>query len=408
MKKFNVVFFIFIFQTNFGFGQIVYLENFGNGCTTGTLATTFGWTNTNTGVNQATANIWYVSANENGVGAGNCGVGCGGANSRTLHVSAAAAAGGDLGAAYFESSALFCTFFGLCSVTNKRIESPTINCTGISTISFTFDYIENGEGLTDNATVWYSANNGVTWSQIDDPPKSTLCGAQGLWSTRSLTLPASADNNPTIKIGFLWVNNGNGIATDPSFAVDNIQVGIPIILPVEMVEMKASCSNSGQTISWKTKSELNADYYAVYKSRDKKNWSLLAKIKANNSSKPSDYSVEDNNRTNEIIYYYIEQVDFDGHRKSYTIFSSEKCEFESGIVVYPNPSDGGELNIVTGKNKVQQIEIYSMDNKIVYRFINEDENNSELLRINPDLAPGRYLLRVFTSSGAEVISLIIS
>src|SRR5690606_35858382 len=99
MKLFPILLVVGFFHT-ISFGQIAYFEDFGTGCTTGTLATTFGWTVTNTGVNQATANIWYVSANERGVGAGNCGIGCGGTESRTLHLGPAPAAGGDVGAAY--------------------------------------------------------------------------------------------------------------------------------------------------------------------------------------------------------------------------------------------------------------------------------------------------------------------
>jgi hypothetical protein len=47
---------------------------------------------------------------------------------------------------------------------------------------------------------------------------------QGLWTAYSIALPATANNNPGIRIGFRWVNNANGTGTDPSFAVDDIQL----------------------------------------------------------------------------------------------------------------------------------------------------------------------------------------
>jgi hypothetical protein len=54
-------------------------------------------------------------------------------------------------------------------------------------------------------------------------PKTATCGGgQGLWTAFSMTLPASADNNPNVRIGFRWVNNADGTGTDPSFAVDDI------------------------------------------------------------------------------------------------------------------------------------------------------------------------------------------
>jgi gliding motility-associated-like protein len=54
-------------------------------------------------------------------------------------------------------------------------------------------------------------------------PKTTLCpSGQGEWATFSIALPASANNNPNVRIGFRWVNNDDGTGADPSFAVDNI------------------------------------------------------------------------------------------------------------------------------------------------------------------------------------------
>lgn len=113
-----------------------------------------------------------------------------------------------------------------CPLTNKRAESPTINCLGKSNISVSFNYIENGDGSNDDASFWYY--DGSTWTMLDNMPKTlTGCGGQGLWTSRTVSLPASADNNPNVKIGFSWVNNDDGVGTDPSFAVDDIQVSTP-------------------------------------------------------------------------------------------------------------------------------------------------------------------------------------
>jgi hypothetical protein len=48
-------------------------------------------------------------------------------------------------------------------------------------------------------------------------------------------LPASANNNPNVRIGFRWINNDDGDATDPSFAADDVEVtGTPdSVDPVE-------------------------------------------------------------------------------------------------------------------------------------------------------------------------------
>jgi len=213
-----------------GGGGVFWTEEFGSGCNTGQLANSYAGTNgtwniVNTGTNEVYANTWYISAAENGQGAGVCGAGCG--SNQTLHVSSTFS--GDLGAAYFESDPTTCSFFGFCGITDKRVESPVINCTGQSGINLSFNYMEYGEGTADNATLWYF--DGTSWSQLIDLPKTLCCGGvvcdgltQGLWTAYSIALPASANNNPNIRIGFRWVNNGNGVGTDPSFAVDDVRL----------------------------------------------------------------------------------------------------------------------------------------------------------------------------------------
>lgn len=255
-------------------------EDFGTGCNQGALASAYtgtngAWAVTNTGTNDAAANQWYVSATESGMGAGNCGDGClgTGTNNRTLHVANVSTSPaafifcptGDCGAAYD-------TGIGANNVrADKRAESPTINCTGQSNISLSFNYIEGGETTLDDATLWYF--DGSTWTQIDNMPKTTTCGGgQGQWAARNLTLPASANNNANVKLGFRWVNNDNGAGSDPSFAVDDIVLSASSGSGggTGAATVTATGGTSGYNYSWapsggtsSTASGLNAGTYTV-------------------------------------------------------------------------------------------------------------------------------------------------
>ena len=228
----------------------------GSGCDPSFVA----WTVINTGTNGSAANTWYVSATECGNTAGQCGTSC--ANDQSLHVgnvSSSSAAflfcpGGDCGAAYDDSSP--------AEATDKRVESPTINCTGQSNISVNFNYIEKGQLTSDDATLWYY--DGSTWTSINAIAKTGAgCGAQGLWTALSAALPASANNNPNVKIGFRWVNNGDGVATDPSFAVDDISlISVAPTLPTAQFSSSITTICVGNQITFTDQSTGGTPPYA--------------------------------------------------------------------------------------------------------------------------------------------------
>ncbi|MCX6290511.1 MAG: gliding motility-associated C-terminal domain-containing protein [Bacteroidetes bacterium] len=212
--------------------QVFWMENFGTGCNQAQLATSAAgsngaWTETLSGTNDLHANEWYISGTEAGFPAGSCRDGCLGSaslNNQTLHVGSVVGApsvlcpAGDCNALYDAGS-----FPPNNDVTtNKRIESPVINCAGKANIVLSFNYLENGDLLNDNATLEYF--DGTTWNQLTDPPKTSLisCAGLGVWTPFSFSLPASANNNPNVRIGFRWINNNDAVGTGPSFAVDSI------------------------------------------------------------------------------------------------------------------------------------------------------------------------------------------
>lgn len=218
--------------------QAFWTETFGdNGgfCDQGNEADNFVsvngvWTVTPIGTQDIYANEWYISATEPGQSNGSCAVfGCHintSLSNRTLHVgnvpfspnSGALCPTGDCGAVYdpggFQNEVL----------TNKRVESPIIDCSGQFGVQLSFIYFENGDAANaDNTYIEYW--DGISWSTIADPPRTaSTCGGFGLWTLYSVTLPPSADNNPSVRIGFRWTNDNGGVGVNPSFAVDNIEL----------------------------------------------------------------------------------------------------------------------------------------------------------------------------------------
>ena len=239
----------------------IWQEDFGTGCNTAQLATDYqgnngAWTLAPGGANGTHANQWYISATEAGMGAGNCGDGCGNTPSltnRSLHIGSVDMLGivpADPGASY---NAGGLSQIGVTCNTSRRIESPVISTLGYDNITVTFNYMENGDGSLDNAT--FALNDGVSgWYMANDMPKTELtCVNQGLWTSHTITLSNSTWNNANVRIAFEWVNNDDGVGTDPSVAIDDIVVtGTPIAIGIYEAKTEAArvLRNADGTITY--------------------------------------------------------------------------------------------------------------------------------------------------------------
>ncbi|HNQ11591.1 MAG TPA: PKD domain-containing protein [Bacteroidia bacterium] len=216
--------------------QIVFWsESFNNGCTQNCLLTSYNstngnWTIINSGTNGSHANNFFVSCSENGNAVGSCGTGCG--NDATLHVGSVPCTlcifcpTGDCGASYNAGP----TFLGEDPTTHKRATSPIISTIGKTNITLSFKYLENGQGNTDDAYIEYNVGNG--WVVLSNTPKtSTNCAPQGEWTLFNMLLPSVCENISNLQLGIVWKNNSDGIGSDPSFAIDNIELSTNTLAP---------------------------------------------------------------------------------------------------------------------------------------------------------------------------------
>lgn len=408
--------FIFIITSILYFetiAQTFWSEPFNNGCTNACTAVGFNsglgaWTQSVTGAEGANPNAWFVSCAENGNATGACGSGCG-ANA-TLHLSAQIGnpfCPNDCGAAYDAG--------GLCGLltcprTNRRIQSPAINCTGYSGISLNFTYIENGQTTLDDATVWYF--DGTAWSQIDNPPKTaTGCGGQGIWTARTVALPASANNNANVRIGFRWVNNDDGAGTDPSIAINDITLSVPV-LPIELSDF--TIKKAGQTVllKWSTMMETNFDGFAIQRSDNGIGFNQVGFIKGQkNSNGKKNYTFNDKGLENGTYYYRLKAIDLDG---SYSYSDLKTIYFSNEIEVAPYYNSLSS-SIVFPSNSIQvengfSFEILSIDGRRI-----SQATESELTLTNgryhfpvQNIPFGLYILRILDNSSSSSYRLIIS
>lgn len=290
----------------------IYSENFNNGCASNCLATTWnGWTVVNNvgGSNGSSPNRWFVSCAEDGVAPPGCGAGC--AGDASLHIGSDPGGGGDMGASFNETAP--------SNATHKLVVSPTISTAGFSFNTLAFDFIAFGSAAcaNDRAQLRLSTDNGATWPVgfqycLTSPCCGGACSGylQGQWTTYTLALPAAFDNNPNVRVGFHWRNNGDGAGTDPSIAVDDVRI-TTIPLPVRLISFTAREENKGVKLNWTTADEAQLARYEIQKGDSPEKLVKISSVAAKGSPS-NEYSFRDPALGAATAYYRLKMVDENG------------------------------------------------------------------------------------------------
>lgn len=412
-------------------GQTTFFsENFNNGCVSLCLADSYaGWSISSTGTNGAFANDWYISCAENGNAPGNCGSGCG--NDASLHIGSAPGSpaglcpSGDCGAAYDASLASV--------VTNRRVESPLIDCSGFLNVQIQFDYIAAQSNLgTDFYTVEYSSDGGATWNSLGNGPASacccnfldcfsvgccapstTTCGSlrQGNWTQANLALPASAANNPNVRIGFNWTNNGDNIGTDPSVAIDDLQVSGDVNLPVGITAFSGLRVDAGVELAWELALEGGMERLSLLKSLDGMRFEAIAEFgMERNGVLEAKGQYLDGESAFDRVYYRLRLEDAQGQGHLSRILEVDAGEMDR-IVFFPNPLDQGRplgVALSTAYDSRVVWELYGLDGQRIWSEELEVKRGSRHLEmVVPELAPGIYIVHSKINENQSFQKLII-
>lgn len=123
-------------------------------------------------------------------------------------------------------------------------------------------------------------------------------------------------------------------------------MGSAVTLPVELLNFDANYVNDQVFLNWQTASELNNDYFSIEKTSgaflENAEWKEIGRVSgAGSTNVLKEYRFIDDaiNTINEVNYYRLKQVDFDGKYTYSDIISVATKDFKE-IKVYPNPSKG--------------------------------------------------------------------
>jgi hypothetical protein len=115
-------------------------------------------------------------------------------------------------------------------------------------------------------------------------------------------------------------------------------------------------------LAWSTAAEINSDFAELKRSYDSKNWISLAEIQMKgNSQEVVNYNYTDYVASEELVYYQLRFVDFDGSEEFSPIISTLMGEQANEASLFPNPASSN----ITIQAESSDVQIYSVTGKRV-------------------------------------------
>lgn len=204
----------------------------------------------------------------------------------------------------------------------------------------------------------------------------------------------------------LTVTDANG-CSDAFSVVVNIGC---LPLPIELLTFDAKPKMNKVELNWETATENNNSYFTIERSANAVDYSVLAVISgAGTSLVPNTYSKIDHNPYVGTSYYRLKQTDYDGNYTYSAVRTVEFLSFEDlQFDIVPNPSQSGEFNLNFNRSSEIDLEISIMDvtGKVVYTT-KLNPGNGNKFKIEKELSPGMYMIRVAGTEASMTKKLII-
>ncbi len=168
-------------------------------------------------------------------------------------------------------------------------------------------------------------------------------------------------------------------------------------LPVDLVSFTAKRSSSTMVnLKWTTGTEQNnKGFYVERLIGSLGNWETVGFVMSSavggNSSSEINYSFNDANNAKGMTQYRLRQVDLDNRAKLSEIRSVLGDDQKGKIVIYPNPSNDGRVNVVFDEtNVIRDIAVSDMSGRMIKQMKGITSNNIKI----DNLTPGVYTIRI--------------
>ena len=158
---------------------------------------------------------------------------------------------------------------------------------------------------------------------------------------------------------------------------------------------------------WSTATENNSDYFSIERSKDGFEFAEIVRVKgAGTKRAESEYHAVDEHPLRGTAYYRLKQTDLDRQFSFSKIIVVDTNPLENAeATVFPNPSDGSDLNIqfrgFEGNEELQVTFVDSFGKSLLTLMLRTDVEGENLTAIKApqNMASGIYIVRVNTEKG---------
>ncbi|MFT6320113.1 MAG: hypothetical protein ACJAT4_001035 [Granulosicoccus sp.] len=210
------------------------------------------------------------------------------------------------------------------------------------------------------------------------------------------TFDISAYKGSSIKIRFR-AERGNGFRSD--MAIDNLQVMESSVLPIELEKFEGVINKKGEhLLSWQSAAEENASHFLLEHSKDGIQFETLGRIAAEgNSTITSSYSVTNFFPSQPDNYYRLKMVDLDESFEYSSIVYLASSGQNSGVTIFPNPSDGRFQFTRPSDKKEWQLMIFNSVGQLVKTIEWQEDDTTYQLNLD-DFPNGIYNVQILNKS----------
>jgi hypothetical protein len=160
-------------------------------------------------------------------------------------------------------------------------------------------------------------------------------------------------------------------------------------------EMDIRLNNATVQIAWQTIREQNNRGFDVERRVGDGNWTTVAYVASlapgGNSNQTLTYLYGDPSPASGRVQYRLRQVDLNGRATYSPLRTLNQHGLPEKMVVYPNPSTDGQVNIAFGKvNALRDVQVVDVNGQILQQLVSVNTSTQQIT----NLRRGQYFIRV--------------